>query len=124
MNKRPRTVAIISWIFIVFGIVALLIGLLPSVNISMAQRIAELKGHWYVHVSRMVMVLSGVLMLRGSNWGRWLLVAWLGFHVIVGALHSSVQLLTHSLFLALGLYLLFRPTASAYFRGTAWGSVD
>jgi hypothetical protein len=70
MNKRPRSITVISWIFIAFGSIALLTGLLPSVNTTAAQRIAELKGHWFVHVSRMLMVLGGVFMLYGFKSGR------------------------------------------------------
>jgi hypothetical protein len=118
MNKRPRSITIISWILIVFGSIALLTGLLPNVNITAAQRIAEFNGHWYVHLSRLVMVLSGVFMLYGFNWARWLLVVWLAFHVIIGILHSSFQLLVHSLLLVVVVLFLFRPAASAYFRAT------
>jgi len=118
MNKRPRSITVIGWLFIVFGSIALIAGLLPRLDITVAQRVAELKTHWYVHVSRIVMILSGVFVLYGFNWGRCLLVAWLVFHVIISLLHSPVQMLVHSLFLALALYFLFRPPASAYFRGT------
>ena len=116
MNLRPRSITIISWIFIVFGGIALLTGLLPDVNTNAAQRIAELKGHWFVHVLRIVQVLCGVFMLSGFNWARWLLVVWMGFHVILSALHSPFQLLVHTLIFAIILYFLFRPPASAYFR--------
>lgn len=116
MNKRPRTITVISWIFIVFGSIALLTGLLPNANTTAAQRIAELKGHWYVHVSRMVMILSGVFMLYGFNWARWLIVAWLVFHVVIGVLHGSLQLLMHSLLFVVVVYFLFRPPSAAYFR--------
>ena len=105
-----------------FGSVALISGLLPNANTTAAQRIAELSGHWYVHVSRIVMVLSGVFMLYGFNWARWLLVVWLGFHVIIGVLHSSVQLLVHSLLLVVVVFFLFRPAASEYFRATKVGN--
>jgi hypothetical protein len=118
MNKRPRSITVISWIFVAFGSIALLTGVLPNVNTTAAQRIAELKGHWYVHVSRMVMVLGGVFMLYGFNWARWLLVVWMAFHLVIGALHSPFQLLMHTLIFAIILYFLFRPPASAYFRGT------
>lgn len=118
MTIRPRSVTIIGWIFIVFGSIALLYGLLPHGDITVAKRIAELRGHWYVHVSRIVMVLSGVFLLYGFNWARWLVVAWLVFHVVIGALHSPVQMGIHTLFLAVIVYFLFRPVASAYFRGT------
>jgi hypothetical protein len=119
MNIRPRSITVISWIFIAFGSIALLSGLLPNVNITATERLAELKGHWYVHVSRIVQVLSGVFMLYGFNWARWLLVVWIVFHVIISALHSPFQLLVHSLLFAVVLYFLFRPPASEYFRGRA-----
>src|SRR6266542_5980903 len=108
MNIRPRSITVISWIFIVFGSIALLSGLLPNVNITATERLAEFKGHWYVHVSRIVQVLSGVFMLYGFNWARWLLVVWIVFHVIISALHSPFQLLVHSLLFAVVLYFLFR----------------
>ena len=117
MNKRPRSITVISWIFIAFGSIALLTGLLPSVNTTAAQRITELKGHWFVHVSRMLMVLGGVFMLYGFNWARLLIVVWIAFHIIISALHSPLQLLVHTLIFAGILYFLFRPEASEYFRG-------
>ena len=36
MNKRPRSITVISWIFIVFGLIALLYGLLPNAGITAA----------------------------------------------------------------------------------------
>ena len=120
MNKRPLAVTIICWIFIVFGAIALLYGLLPSGATNASQRIAELKGHWYVHVSRIVQVLCGVFMLYGFNWARWLLVVWIAFHIVISILHSPFQLLVHSVLFAIILYFLFRRSASAYFRQHAF----
>lgn len=117
MNQRPLSITIISWLFIVFGAIALVAGLLPIAHMSGAQRIADFEKHWMVHLSRTAQIIAGVFMLYGRNWARWLVVVWLAFHVIVGALHSPVQLLTHALFFLVGLYLLFRTPASAYFRG-------
>ena len=85
MNKRPRSITVISWIFIAFGSIAL---------------------------------LCGMFMLYGFNWARWLLVIWLGYHVILSALHSLFELSVHSLLFTVVLYFLFRPPASTYFRGT------
>ena len=45
-----------------------------------------------VHLSRSAQIVAGVFMLYGHNWARWLLVVWLAFHVIVGALHSPFPL--------------------------------
>jgi len=103
----------------VFGLIALLAGLLPNVHTTAAQRIAEIHTHWYVHVSRILMALSGVFMLFGFNWARWLLVVWMAFHLVIGALHSPFQLLMHTLLFAVFLYFLFLPQSSAYFRSTS-----
>jgi hypothetical protein len=116
MNKRPRSITIIGWICIVFGTIALGSGLLPSAKITAAQRLAELAGHWYVHVSRAAMIVAGVFMLYGFNWARWLLILWFVFHVIVGFLHSPLQGVLHTVIFIVPSYFLFRPAASAYFR--------
>ena len=99
-----------------FGSISLLAGLLPFGNVTFAQRVAELKGfHVLVHVSRLIGLVAGVFILYGRNWARWLLVAWMMFHLVVGALHSTMQLLLHALIFTVILYFLFRPPASSYF---------
>jgi hypothetical protein len=123
MDKRPRSITVISWIFIAFGSIALLSGLLPYVDATAAHRIAEVKSQhpfefWMAPIVRLVAVLCGVFMLCGFNWARWILVVWLGWHIILSLLHSWFELLVHSLLFAVVLYFLFRSQASAYFRGT------
>jgi hypothetical protein len=123
MDKRPRSITVISWIFIAVGSVSLLASLLPLVDTVAAQQIARLKAQhpvefWLTPVVRILAILSGAFMLYGFNWARWLLVVWLGYHVILSAFHSLFELLVHSLLLAVVLYFLFRPEASTYFRGT------
>lgn len=115
MEQRPRSITIISWLFIIFGSIALLSGLLPFGEITFAQRIAELKGHWMVHLSRILAIVAGLFMLRGRNWARWLLVVWILFHIVLSALHSLTQLLLHAAIFTVILYFLFRRDASAYF---------
>jgi uncharacterized membrane protein HdeD (DUF308 family) len=117
VKQRPLSITIISWLFIVFGAIALVAGLWPIVHMNGAQMLADSEKHWMVHLSRSAQIIAGVGLLYAQNWARWLLVFWLAFHVIVGALHSSVQLITHLLFFLVGLFFLFRPAAAAYFRG-------
>ena len=57
-------------------------------------------------------------MLRGRNWARWLLLIWIAYHVILSGVHSLSQLVVHGLLFAVVAYFLFRPRASAYFRGS------
>ena len=113
--ERPRSITIISWFFIVFGLIALVSGFLPSGEITMAQRVAELKSHWYVHVSRLLQIVSGVFMLYGRNWARWLLVVWIAFHIVISALHSVFMLLMHVVIFSIILFFVFRRNASEYF---------
>ena len=116
-NKRPRSVTVISGIFIAFGGIALLSSLLSPVDAI--PHIAEHPFEYApIYVARILAVLGGVLMLYGFNWARWLLVVWMGFHVVVGVLHSPLSSLVHSLLFAVVVYFLFRPAAAAYFRGT------
>ncbi len=115
MERRPRPITIISWCFIIFGSIALLSGLLPFGDITLAQRIAELKGHWMVHLSRILQIVAGVGLLYGRNWARWLLAVWIAFHIIVSALHSMFQLVLHVLIFTVILYFVFRRESSPYF---------
>ena len=105
MPPRPRSITIISWLFIVFGTIALIGGLWTT----------DLTSHWYIHLSRFLQIVAGVFMLYGRNWARWLLVAWMAFHIVVGALHSVLFLLMHVAIFSVILFFLFRRQASAYF---------
>lgn len=116
MKLRPISLTVISWLFIIFGAIALIAGLWPLIHMSSAERLVDFEKHWMVHLSRTAQIIAGVFILRGKNWARWLLVIWLAFHVIVGALHSTFQLVTHVVVFALGMFLLFRRNARDYFR--------
>jgi hypothetical protein len=114
-DHRPLSITIISWLFMIFGSIALISGLLPLAGSNTAQLVAEFKTHWMVHLSRVLQIVSGLFMLRGHNWARWLLVAWIAFHIVIGALHSWIQFLTHVLIFSVVLFFLFRHNASEYF---------
>ena len=107
-NKRPISVTIVGCIFIATGI------------IGAGVHGMELKHGfgWDVVVALAISVVAifcGAYILRGSSWARWLAVAWLGFHVAL-SIHSRQQLAMHSALLAVFGYLLFRSTATLYFR--------
>ncbi len=71
MSRRPLSVTVISWVFIVLGGLALVAGWLPP-----AQRLAECWAHPFefglVQALRIIEVVSGVFMFSGFNWARWL----------------------------------------------------
>ena len=63
-------------------------------------------------------LVAGVFLLRGANWARWLAIAWIAFHVAL-SFGSLQRLVVHTVILLLFVYLLFRPSANAYFRPNA-----
>ncbi len=117
MTRRPTSITIISWIFIAFGGIAFLFSLRPLADSATVRRIAE-RPHefWLIPVIQILALLSGVFMLYGFNWARWLLVVWVGYHVIISLMHSIFEVFVHSLLFAVVLYIIFRPPASEYFR--------
>jgi len=119
MKVRPLSITIISWLFMIFGSIALIGGLLPLAGANAAQLAAEFKTHWMVHLSHLAAIVSGLFMLRGHNWARWLLVAWIVFHIVVGALRGWIPLLTHVVIFSVILFFLFRRIASEYFSSDA-----
>lgn len=111
MNKRPLSVTILSWVYIAMGAV----GFAYHVPELHANNALQFDGVW-IELVRLLAVVAGAFMLRGQNWARWLALAWIAFHVIVGALHSVQQFSIHALFCAVIAFFLFRPQATRYFR--------
>lgn len=79
--------------------------------------------HQPVHASdfgvplfELIILVSGVFLLRGHAWARWLAVAWVGFHVAVGSLHSATRGIVHGAIFLLFAWMLFRPEINAWFR--------
>jgi hypothetical protein len=67
--------------------------------------------------TELLAVVAGVFLLRGRNWARWLVVAWMVFHVVLSAVHPGHALVVHGVLTAVVIYFLFRAPASEYFRG-------
>jgi hypothetical protein len=117
MNKRPLAITVISWLFVATGG----IGLAYHATEFKAWRPLEYDVVW-VCLVRLLAILCGAFTLRGRNWARWLLVVWMGYHIILSAFHSLSQLAVHTLLFSVIGYFLFRPQASVYFRGTRHGN--
>jgi hypothetical protein len=77
-----------------------------------------------VHAVRLLAIVGGAVALRGHNWARWLMLAWIGYHVVLSAFHAPVELIMHAVIAAIVAYALFRPPANAYFRQVAAAEAD
>lgn len=111
--QRPLAVTVISLIYIVVGIVGLVFHLVDfKGQFSLRSEIT------WISAVRLLAIVAGIFMLRGHNWARWLALAWIAFHVVLGALNSPWQLLFHALLLLVFGYFLLRRESANYFRPT------
>jgi len=109
--RRPWAVTIIGWLFIAAGAV------------GVAYHITELNpadpfgnDTLLLTAVRLLAVLGGVFALRGRDWARWLLLAWIAFHVGVSAFHPHQGLVAHAVLLVVVARFLLRPPAAGWFR--------
>ena len=105
--KRPLTVTILSCLFIAAGLVGLLYHL--------TERPPD---RWIVMICfiRILAIVGGIFLIKGRNWARWLLLAWLALHVGISAFHSLSEAIAHAVLLILIGYFLLTPPASKYFE--------
>lgn len=107
--KRPLTVTLISALYIVTGIVAIIY--------HAREWAASLQGDdLLAFVIRVLAIVGGVFALRGQNWARWLLVLWIGYHIVLSVGHPVEQIITHALFGILTGVCLFNKKANGFFR--------
>ncbi len=111
MNNRPLSVLLVACLYIATGA----LGFISHLIQYKPQHPFDYSLVWISLVS-LLAVVSGVYMLRGGNWARWLALAWIAFHVVLSAFHSPFELAVHSLLFVAFAYLLFRPPANRYFR--------
>ena len=110
MKRRPLPVIIFGCLFILAGTVGLLYHL--------KDRPLD-RDFFSISAVRVLAILGGIFMLLGHNWSRWLMLAWLIFHVGVSAFHSLQEFAAHTILLLLFAYFVLRPPASVYFRRSA-----
>lgn len=109
--KRPVSLTIVGWFFIVAGTVGFVY---HATEIDIHDPFAN-DAAWVLLV-RLLAIAGGVLVLRGSNAGRWLLILWVAYHVVLSYFHSMSELAVHALLLAATIFFLFQPRVVAYFN--------
>lgn len=117
MQKRPLSVTVVAWIYVLTGAVGFAVHLAEF-------RTTQISETAWLEAVRLLAVAAGVFMLRGCNWARWLALAWIGFHVILSALHTVFEMAMHLLFCIIIAYVLLRPAAQTYFRAPGRSNVE
>jgi len=120
-RRRPISLTVVGWLFIAVGLGTIVKGLWSRASTSLPPELASKHAMdgVYAAASGVVAALGGRLVLRGRSVGRWLIAAWLVAHVWLSWLHEPLELTIHAVICVVGLWLLFRPAASAFFRGPA-----
>ena len=117
MSKRPLSITIVGWIFIVVGSLVLASGLISigrmvSIGSSPAVR-HEVMDACYVSVSGLIAAIGGAALLHGFRWARWVCLAWMAAHVVLSLFHTMFEVAIHILFLLVLIYLFFRRTSAS-----------
>jgi len=105
--KRPVSIWVIALLFLAVG-GAMFVAHFHSL-------LAWEKDAVWVEATELAAVVTGVFLLVGKNWARWLAVAWLAFHVAI-SVPDYGKMAGHAAFLVAIAWLLFRPEAGRYFR--------
>jgi hypothetical protein len=105
--NRPFQVTILGWLFIVVGMLNGGYHLWKGTLDRWTFLIAGIG---------IVAIVAGAFLLRGARWARWLVLAWLAFHVVVSALNSVWDALPHIVLLLIVGYFLLGPPTSKYFQ--------
>lgn len=110
-RKRPVSVIVVGVVFIAVGLVDICLGVTPLMS-----KPAHLARDDILVLSIGTTALLGsVYLLKGHNWARWLLAAWMALHVALSIREPSA-LLVHIVIFGLILAGLFHRAASTYFR--------
>jgi len=106
VKNRPRSITIISFLFVLLGVLTLIHAAWGLVNTD--QRLTDLEHHWMIYLSAFAAIIGGVFLFKGYSWARWLLVLWMAFHIVVGALNGLLPLVTHVVIFSVILFFLLR----------------
>lgn len=110
-KKRPALIVVIGVLFIAVGLLDIWRGAIP-----LTSRPVHLAGDDLAVLGiGIAAVLGGFCLMKGYNWARWLLAAWMALHVAL-SLREPYVLLGHLAIFGLILLGLFHPAASIYFR--------
>ena len=109
-NRPPIGVWVIAILLLLTGAVSVVGDIMNFKSLS-----ADHYEIVWIALVHLLAIVAGGFLLRGSNWARWLAIAWMAFHVAISVGHPLQQLVMHAAFLVLFVWLLFRRDARNYF---------
>jgi len=131
--KRPIYITIISWFFIAYAVLSLIpklaLIIIPEAYEMAAELSASQGNYWVVHVpfwvqimhayiGSIVLIISGIFMLKGRAWAKNLLVIWMLSVLVItfSVAGFSFHMYAKSIVTIIIILLLYRPAAGNYFK--------
>jgi hypothetical protein len=122
MKNRPTSVTVIAWILIVLGGLSIVTTTVmtnnPTAVALMSKSPLPVSVQYAIsYLGSLVMVVSGVAMLKGQNWARWLYVGWsiIGFIIGIATSPAKMAMIPGFVVFLVIAFFLFRPRANEYF---------
>ncbi|HSE30923.1 MAG TPA: hypothetical protein VLA93_05060 [Pyrinomonadaceae bacterium] len=111
--KRPLSVTILGWVFVVVGSVGLAAGLIQLSRVTSTGGISSLNRPYLtetglVVLSGLIAAIGGAGLLHGFRWARWVCITWMALHVVLSMWHSMIEVVFHLVMLIGMIYILFR----------------
>jgi hypothetical protein len=122
MNNRPKSVTFISWFFIVTAVISLFTTFTSMNNPLVLELLAKnplpIPAQFAMtYISLAISIISGIFMLRGANWARFLYIIWgaIGFLISLATSPAKLLLIPGIIIYGIIVFLLLRPNANAFF---------
>lgn len=122
MKKRPTSVTVIAWILIVLGGISILTTTAainnPAALEVMGKSPLPVGAQFAMtYFGLVIMVVSGIAMLKARNWGRLLYVIWTAASFGIGVFTTPVKaaMIPGLVVFVIACFFLFRPKANQYF---------
>ena len=112
MRKIIPSILAVGVLFLALGVLDVWRGVAPLFSAGGHSRLAG--DDVLVLAIGVAALIGGTFVLRGRNWARWLLAAWMAFHVVI-SVGKPATLVAHLAIFGFIAFLLFRPPASVHF---------
>lgn len=122
MNKRPTSISVIAWILIAMAGISLVATTAminnPMAEEMMAKNPVPIPVQYAInYIALLITLISGIAMLKGKNWSRFLYVSWsfVGFAFSLATSPIKAPLIPGFILFVVIAFFLFRPKANAFF---------
>ncbi len=116
MRRPPTSILVIAALFLALGCLDLYLGGAPILR---GHRIAD--DDLLVSAIGIAALLGGTFLLYGRGWARWLLAAWMAFHVALSIFHEPLELIAPVVIFGVVAFFPFRPGVSPFFHRPSGG---